>query len=78
MNQIFDVWNFILTVKTCVHYFYFCYKNKTLKIYQKCFLFQQKISFCSQDYQIFVLHSFPFFPFLVIANLIEEVIDDEF
>ena len=28
---------------------------------KKCFLFHLKISFCSQDIQIFVLSSFPFF-----------------
>ena len=38
--------------------FSYAIKIKLLKNYQKCFLFYQKISFCPQDYQIFVLHPF--------------------
>ena len=62
MHQIYDVWNFVVTNKVCVHYFYFCYQNKTFKELSK--MFYQKISFCPRDYLTSVLHSSPLFSFL--------------
>ena len=41
------------------------YQMIALKNYEKCFLFHQKSSFCSQDIQIFVIFSLPFQTFQI-------------
>ena len=74
MHQIFDVSDFIVTIKACVHVFYFCSQDKTFsKNYQKCFLLYQKISFSPRDYQIFYFSLSLFLSFLAIADFVEEV-----
>ena len=57
MHQRFIVSNFIVTVKGCIHYFYFCHQNKIFKKLSKMLLFYQKSSFCPQDFQTFVFLS---------------------
>ena len=65
MHQIFDVWNFIAQIKACVHYFYFCYQNKTFKkLSKKLFVLQKNTLLPLRFYQIFIPHSFPLFAFL--------------
>ena len=54
-------------------FFIFAIKIKLLKNYQKCFLFYQKSSCCPRNFQIFVLHSSPFFFSWPISGFIEEV-----
>ena len=39
MHQIFDVGNFIVAFKACVHYFYFCHQNKTFNKLEKILFF---------------------------------------
>ena len=72
MHQIFDVKIFILKIIACVHYFYFYHQNN-LMILSKMIFIVPKNSFCPQDFQIFVHPSSLFFPFLAIADFVEEV-----
>ena len=66
MHKIFDMWNFIVTIKACVYHFYFCHqkKKKTFKKLSKMLFILPKSSFCPPDFQIFVLHSSHLFSFL--------------
>ena len=54
---------------SCVHYilsnFYFFIKWKPFKNHEKCFLFDLKSSFCSQDIQFLVFFSLPFHTFQI-------------
>ena len=63
MHQIFGVWNFIVTIKACVHFFYFCYQNKTFKKLSKMLFVLPKNILFSSRYQVFVLHFSPLFSF---------------
>ena len=49
-------------LKACVRYFSFFHQMITLKIYEKCFLFQLKSFFCFEDIHIFVFPSSSLFP----------------
>ena len=73
MHQIFDVCNLFVRIKAYAPYFCFCHQNKTQKTLSKMILFSQKKPFYPGDFQIFVLSSFLFFPFLGISGFIEEV-----
>ena len=64
---------FVVTIKACVNYFYFCYQNKTFQNLSRMLFVLPKNILCPRDYQIFVLHSSLFFLFLAIADFIEEV-----
>ena len=72
VHQIFDVWNFIVTIKACVYYFYFCYENKTFKKLSKMLFVLPKNSFWPQDFIKFLYFTLSLFcPFLAIAGFIE-------
>ena len=61
MYQIFDVWNFIVTIKTCAHNFYFCYQNKTLKKLPKMLFVLSKNILLSSRLSNFHTSLFPSF-----------------
>ena len=61
MHQIFGVWNFIVTVKACVHYFYFCYQNKTFKKLSKMLFILTKNILLSSRLSNFCASLFSFF-----------------
>ena len=61
MHQIFDVWNFIVTIIACVHCFYFCHQNKTFKQLQKnVFYSTKKASFVLKIFRFFYCPPFSF------------------
>ena len=64
MHQVFDAQNFILSIKACVYYFYFCHQNnvlsKILFIVPKKTIFVLKIfKLCTSRFLSFFL-SWPF------------------
>ena len=57
--------------KPCVCYFlsnFYFLPNDSPSKAEKCFLFHLKSSFCSQDFQIFVILSLPFHTFQIQKN----------
>ena len=54
-----------LTLKLVSAIFYQIFIFSPFKNYEKCFLFRLKISFSSQDIQIFVVFSLPFYNFQI-------------
>ena len=73
MHQIFDVGNFIVAFKACVHYFYFCHQNKTFNKLEKILFFIKKAPFVLKIFKFLYFPLPLFFRFLVIADFIEEV-----
>ena len=61
MHQIYDVWNFVVTNKVCVHYFYFCYQNKTFKELSKMLFVLPKNILLSSRLSNFCTSFFPSF-----------------
>ena len=72
MHQIFDVWNFIVTIKACVHSFYFFFhQNKNFKQLWKMFFILPKKLLLSSKFPDYCTPLF--FPFLAITVFIEKV-----
>ena len=81
MHQILilDVWNFIMTIKSCVHYFHFCYQNETFEKLSKVLFVLPKSSLLSSRLSIFCSSLFPsFFHSWPLLILRKKLIDNKF
>ena len=65
---------FIVTIKACVHYLYFCHQNKIFKKSSKMlFIVPRKLLLSSRLFKLLYFPLHLFFPFIAIADFTEEV-----
>ena len=79
MHQSLDVGNFIVAIKACVHYFYFCHQNKTFnKLAKIIFILSKKLLLSSRFLNFCTSLFLSFFLFWSLLILQKKLIDNKF